>query len=261
MRTEDHLGVDRALASWTQRQVVQILEQVLLFQCTLKRLVQCLFWSQDEVQQQPGNKEQYHEKRREYLRKDAAAPGLNIAKRPSNERKPDRDEVCDPNRKQELGASRGGFDHEPFPLGDPITANSAVSLSVPDTLEPSDRKHEYTGAARTLLSRTRDPEFRLPSERAQRLDASHTPPGSGPDNGQDVTHLIIVDPDDQCGQSCASHCRVALDLRCRRTDRRQIRQQWLCIGRLDYCQDQPHPVSRLETLTRDAPGVVRKEPM
>jgi hypothetical protein len=123
-----------------------------------------------------------------------------------------------------LGASCGGFDHEPFPLGEPVTVSVAVRLSVPDTLELSDRKYEYTGAARALLGWTRDPEFRLLAERAQRLDPSHTPAGPGPDKSQDVTHLIIVDPNDQCGQSCASHCRVALDLRRGRADRGQIRQ-------------------------------------
>jgi hypothetical protein len=30
VRTEDELRIDRALASWTQRQIIEILEQVLL---------------------------------------------------------------------------------------------------------------------------------------------------------------------------------------------------------------------------------------
>jgi hypothetical protein len=223
VRAEDELGVDRALASRAKRQIIEILEQVLLFQCTLKRLVQRLLRSQDEIQQQPRDKEQYDKKRRENLREDASAPGLDIAKRPGNERKPDGDEVRDPNRKQELGASCGGFDHGTFPLGESVTVSIAMCLSVTDTLEPSDGKHEYASAARALLGRARDPEFRLFGERPQRLDASHSPAGPGPDEGQDVTHLIILDPDDQCGRSCASNCRVALDLRRGRAHRGQIR--------------------------------------
>jgi hypothetical protein len=223
VRAEDELGVDRALASRAKRQIIEILQQVLLFQCTLKRLVQCLFRPQDEIQQQPRDKEQHDEKRRENLRKDASASGLDIAKRPGNERKPDGDEIRDPNRKQELGASCGGLDHETFPLGGPVTVSVAMGLSVPDALEPTDRKYEYTSAARALLGRTRDPEFRLLCKRSQRLDPSHTPARPGPDKGQHVTHLIIVDPDDQRGQSCASDRRVALDL-CRGcADRRQVR--------------------------------------
>jgi hypothetical protein len=95
-----------------------------------------------------------------------------------------------------LDASCGGFDHEPFPLGEPVTVSGAVGLSVPDTLELSDRKHEHAGTPRALLGRTGDPEFRLPGERAQWLNPSHAAAGPGPDKGQDMTHLIIVDPDD-----------------------------------------------------------------
>jgi hypothetical protein len=122
-----------------------------------------------------------------------------------------------------LGASCRGFDHEPFPLGEPDTDSVAASLSVPDPLESSDRKHEYTGAACTLFGRTRDPEFRLPAERAQWFNPSYTPAGPCPDKGQDVTHLIVVNPDDQRGQTCIAHCRVALDLCRRSADRSQIR--------------------------------------
>jgi hypothetical protein len=115
VRAENEFGVDRALTSRAKRQIVEILEEVLLLQRTLKRLVQRFLWSQNEIEQQPGDKEQDHEKRRENLGKDASAPGLNVAKRPGDERKPDGDEVRDPNRQQELGASCGGFDHELFP--------------------------------------------------------------------------------------------------------------------------------------------------
>jgi hypothetical protein len=211
------------LASRAKWQIIEILEQVFFFQRPLKRLVQRLLRSQDKIQQQPRDKEQYDEKRRENLRKDASASGLDITKRPRNERKPDCDEICNPNRKQELGASCGCLDHETFPLGGPVTISVAMGLSVPDTLEPSDRKHEYTGAARALFGRARNPELRLFGQRPQRLDPSHTPAGAGPDKGQDVTDLIIVDPDDQCGQCRASHRRVALDLRRGRADRCQIR--------------------------------------
>jgi hypothetical protein len=260
VRTEDELGVDRALASRAKRQIVEVLEEVLLFQRTLERLVQRLLWSQYEIQQEPRNKEQDDQKCRENLRKDASASSLDIAKRPGNEREPEGDEVRDPDRKQELDASCGGFDHEPFPLGELVTFSVVAGLSVPDTLELSDRKHEYTGAARALLGWSGDPEFRLPGERAQRLDSPQAPAGPGPDKGQDMTHLIILDPDDQCGRSRASHCRVTLDLRCRRADGGQIRQQRLDIGRLDYCQDKPHRAPRVESLTRNAPVVVRDKP-
>jgi hypothetical protein len=128
-------------------------------------LVQRLLWPQDEIEEQPGNKKQDDKKCRKNLRKDASAPGLNIAKCPGNERKPNSDEVRDPDRKQELDATCGSFDHEPFPLGEPLTASLTASLSVPDTLELPDRKDKHAGTTRALLCRTRDPEFRLPGER------------------------------------------------------------------------------------------------
>jgi hypothetical protein len=102
----------------------------------------------------------------------------------------------------------------------PITVSVATRLSVPDALELTDRKDEDTSAARTLLDRSRDPELRLLGEWAQRLDSSYAPPGPGPDKGQDVVHLIVMDPDDQGSQSSAADCRVALDLRRGRANRR-----------------------------------------
>jgi hypothetical protein len=39
VRAKDELRIDRPLASRTQRQIIKILEQVLLLQRTLKRLV------------------------------------------------------------------------------------------------------------------------------------------------------------------------------------------------------------------------------
>jgi len=157
------------------------LEQVLLLQRPLKRLVKRLLWSQDEIQQKPRDEEQYDEKRREYLRKDAPAPGLDIAKCPGDERKPDGDEIRNPDRKQKLGASRGGFDHENFPLGELVSISITAGLSVPDTLKSSDRKHENTGTACALFGRPRDPEFRLPGERTQWFDPAYTPAGSSSD--------------------------------------------------------------------------------
>jgi hypothetical protein len=223
MRTKDEFRVDRALASRAKRQIVEILQQVLLLQRPLKRLVQRLFWAQDEIQQQPRDKEQYDEERRENLSEDASAPRLDIAKRPSNQRKPERDEVRDSDREQELGASCGGFDHEPFPLVEPCTVTIAAKLRVPDSLELPDRKHKHTCAAGALFGRTRDPEFGLPGQRPQWLDSSRTPAGPGLDKGQDITHLIVIDPDHQRGQPCAADCRVTLDLRRGRADRCQIR--------------------------------------
>jgi hypothetical protein len=99
VRAKDELRIDRPLASRTQRQIIKILEQVLLLQRTLKRLVQRLLGSQDQIQQQPWHKEQNNEKRRENLCEDASTSGLDIAKRPGNERKPERDEVRNPNCK------------------------------------------------------------------------------------------------------------------------------------------------------------------
>jgi hypothetical protein len=122
-----------------------------------------------------------------------------------------------------LNASRGGFDQEPFPLGEAVTVGVVARLSVPDALELADRKHENTGATRALLGRTWDPELCLTGHRAQRLDPSHTAAGPCPDKGQHVTYLIVVNPDYQRGQTAAAHCRVALNLRCRRPDRSEIR--------------------------------------
>jgi hypothetical protein len=39
MRAKDKLRIDRSLASRTQWHIIEILEQVLLFQCTLESLV------------------------------------------------------------------------------------------------------------------------------------------------------------------------------------------------------------------------------
>jgi len=50
VRTEYELRVNRALASGTQRQIIEILEQVLLLQRTLERLIQRLLRPQDEIQ-------------------------------------------------------------------------------------------------------------------------------------------------------------------------------------------------------------------
>ena len=75
-----------------------------------------------------------------------------------------------------------------------------------------------------------------------------------------MTHLIIVDANDQCRRSRAAHRRVALDLRRRCADGRKIRKQRRGISRLDYCQDKPHDIFRLETSEREAPTVAFNEP-
>jgi hypothetical protein len=75
-----------------------------------------------------------------------------------------------------------------------------------------------------------------------------------------MTHLIIVDPNNQCRRSRAAHGRVALDLRRRRADGGKIRKQRRRVGRLDYCQDKPHDIFRLETSEREAPPVASNEP-
>jgi len=100
------------------------------------------------------------------LSKDASAPGLDIPEGPGNECKPECNKIGDSDRQQKLHASCSGFDHERFPLGEPNSSTATAKLSVPDTLEPPDRKHENAGPAGTLLSRPGDPELRLPGKRA-----------------------------------------------------------------------------------------------
>ena len=196
--TEDKLGIDCPLASRAQWQIVEILEKILLLQRTLKCLVQCLLRSQDEIEQQSRNKEQHDQKRRKDLREDASASGLDIPECPGNEGKPEGYEVGDPNRKQKLSASCGGLDHEPCPLDQQVLFGVAARLSVPDALEPSDRKDENTRASGALFGRTRDPEFGLTGKGPQRFDPSRPPAGPRPHKCQDVAHLIVIDADDQC---------------------------------------------------------------
>jgi hypothetical protein len=200
-------------------------------------LVQRLLRSQDEIEQQSRDKEQYDEKRRKDLREDASASGLDIPECPGNEGKPEGYEVGDPNCKQKLGASCGGLDHEPCPLDQTVVFNVAASLSVPDTFEPSDRKHENAGAPGALFSRTGNPEFGLCGKGPQRFDPSCPPAGPRPYECQNVADLIVIDADDQCRQSPAAHCRLSLDLRRGRSDRGKIRQERLRIRRLNDGQD------------------------
>jgi len=235
--TEHELRIDCALASRAQGQIVEILEKVLLLQGTLKCLVQRLLRSQDEIEQQSRDEEQHDKKRRKDLREDASASGLDIPECPGNQGKPEGNEVRDANRKQKLGASCGGLDHEPCPLDQPVVFGVVARLSVPDTLEPSDRKDENARASGALFGRTGDPEFGLTGKRPQRFDPSRAPAGPRPYECQDVAHLIVIDADDQCRESRAAHRRVSLDLRRRRPDRGKIRQEGFRVRRLDDRQD------------------------
>jgi len=209
---EDELRVHCPLASRAQRQIVEILEQVLLFQRPLKRLVQRLLRAQDQIQEQSRHKEEYDEECRENLGKDASASGFDVPKCPGDESKPECHQIGDSDRQEKLHASCGGFDHERFPLGEPISSTAAAKSSVPDTLESSDWEHKNAGSPRTLFSRTRDPELRLARVRTQRLDSSGTPAGSSSHQVQDITDLIVVHANDECRQAGIVDGRVSLDL-------------------------------------------------
>jgi hypothetical protein len=160
------------LTSRAQRQVVKILEQVLLFECPLKCLVQRLLRPQDQIQQESRHKKQDDQQGGENLGKDASAPGLDITKGPGDECKPKGYEVGDCNRQQKLHTSCGGLDHERCPLSEPMKSIITAKLSVPDALETPDWKHEYAGTAGALLNWTWDPELCQAPSRAQRLNSS-----------------------------------------------------------------------------------------
>jgi hypothetical protein len=224
VRAKDELRIHRPLAPWAQGQVVKVLEQVLLLQSPLKCLVQCLLRPQYQIQQQSWHKEQHDEKCRENLSKNTSAPGFDIPKGPGNERKPESNKIGDSNRQQKLHASRGGLDHERRPLSESVSVAATAKLSVPDTLETSDRKHENAGAAGSLFSRTGNPELRLRCKRPQWLDPSGTSAGPGSHERQDVSHLVVIYADHQCRLAGAADCRVAFDLSRGCPDRGQIRQ-------------------------------------
>jgi hypothetical protein len=224
VRAEDEFRIHRPLAPWAQGQVVKILEQVLLLQCSLKCLVQGLLRPQYQIQQQPWHEEQHDEKCRENLSENTSAPGFDIPKGPGNECKPEGNEIGDSNREQKLHASRGGLDHERAPLSESVRFTVTAKLSVPDTLEPSDRKHENTGAAGALFSRTGNPELRLRCKRPQRFDPSGPPAGPGSHESQDVSDLVVIHADDECRLAGAADCRVAFDLSRGRPNRGQIGQ-------------------------------------
>jgi len=95
-----------------------------------------------------------------------------------------------------LDASCGGLDHEPIPLSELVSSTVTAKLSVPDTLESTDGKHENARPAGALLSWTGDPKLGLPPKRAQRLDPSGTPAGSSSHQGQNIAHLIVINADD-----------------------------------------------------------------
>jgi len=111
-----------------------------------------------------------------------------------------------------LDASCGGLDHEPIPLSELVSSTVTAKLSVPDTLESADRKHENARPAGASLSWTGDPKLGLRSKRAQRLDPSGTPAGSSSHQGQDISDLIVVHANDECRQAGIADGRVSLDL-------------------------------------------------
>ena len=89
---------------------------------------------------------------------------------------------------------------------------NATSLSVPDALKPPDRQDEYTRASCPLLGRTRDPELRSFSYRAQRLRLPGSSASSCSHRRHDVDDEIVLDPNHDRSQACATNDGVALDL-------------------------------------------------
>jgi hypothetical protein len=212
MWAEHELGIHASLTSGTERQIVEVLKEVLLFQCTLKGLVKCFLRAQNEIEQKPRQEKQDNQERRENLSKYASASRFDISKRPSYERKPDRDEISDPNREQELSASCGGFDHVLRPLGSSTLMSIATHLSVPDALEPSDRKDKHARPPHPLFSRTRDPELCSLGYRPQGLSLPGTTSSPRLNQHHHVVNEIIFDTKDHCGQSSAADRGIALNL-------------------------------------------------
>jgi hypothetical protein len=118
----------------------------------------------------------------------------------------------------------GGLDHERCPLGEQVYFTATAKLSVPDTLEPSDRKYKNTGPAGALFSRTGYPELCLRCKRPQWFDASGSTAGPRSHQRQDISHLVIIYADDECRLAGAADCRVSFDLRRGRPNRGQIGQ-------------------------------------
>lgn len=110
VRTDDEVGINTSLASRAKWKFVEILKEILLFQCTLKDLVERFLGSQNEVKQQAWHEKEHHQQRRKHLREYAAAPGLDITECPGYEREPQRNQVGDPDRQEKLCSARCGFD-------------------------------------------------------------------------------------------------------------------------------------------------------
>jgi hypothetical protein len=187
-------------------------------------LVQCLLRPQNQIQQEARHKEQHHKKCRENLGKNASAPGFDISKGPGNECKPERNQIGDSDRQEKLHASCGGLDHERCPLSEPVSFTVTAKLSVPDTLEPSDRNHENAGPASALFRRSGNPEFRQRRKRAQWLDATGTSAGPRSHERQDISYLVVINADHERRLTRAADCGVTFDLSRGRPNRGQIGQ-------------------------------------
>jgi hypothetical protein len=106
MWADDKVAIDATLATRAQRQFVQVLEEIFFLQGTLKDLIKRFLGPQDQIEQQAWHEEEHDEQRRKHLRKNASAPRLDIAECPGNERKPQRNQVGDPDRQEKLCAAR-----------------------------------------------------------------------------------------------------------------------------------------------------------
>ena len=119
MRANDEVSIDTALAAGADRQFIQVLEKILFLQSTLEDLIERFLGSKNEIEQQAGHKEEHDQQRGKYLREDASASGLNIAKGPGDERKPQCDQVGDTDRQEKLCAARRGFNQLDLSLQHP----------------------------------------------------------------------------------------------------------------------------------------------
>jgi hypothetical protein len=119
MRADDKVTINTALATGAQREFIQVLQEIFLLQGTLKDLIERFLGSQDQVEEQTWNEEEHNEQRRKHLRKDASAPRLDIAECPGNERKPQRNQVGDPDRQEKLCAARRSLNQLDLSLQNP----------------------------------------------------------------------------------------------------------------------------------------------
>src|SRR5690242_5480017 len=93
MRAEDEIVLDVPLAALAERQFLQVLEQVLLFEGALEGTIERLLGAEDHVEQDAGDVEEDDEERREDLRDDATAARLDVAEGPDDEDEPERNQV------------------------------------------------------------------------------------------------------------------------------------------------------------------------